>query len=129
MHCIILFKCKRVYATITFSSMALGRIFADMPDSKKARDACEMALNVIHRKSKIDSMSIEGNRPEKVFGNIEFKNVHFKYPNRPNLKILNGLNLNVRSGESNALVGESGCGKSTTIGNQILLYIGSYSIL
>ena len=99
--------------------MALGRIFADMPDSKKARDACEMALNVINRKSKIDSMSTEGTRPEKVNGNIVFKNVHFKYPNRPNLKILNGLNINVKSGESNALVGESGCGKSTTIGNKL----------
>jgi ATP-binding cassette subfamily B (MDR/TAP) protein 1 len=104
--------------------MTLGRIFANMPEAKKARDACDMALTVINRKSKIDSMSTEGARPEKVFGNIEFKNVRFRYPNRPNLKILNGLNLNVKSGESNALVGESGCGKSTTIGNSILLYIG-----
>lgn len=96
--------------------MTLGRLFADMPDSKKARDSCEMVLNIINRKSKIDSLSEEGLRPDKVVGEIKFNNVYFKYPNRPNLKILNGLNLQVNTGEANALVGQSGCGKSTTIG-------------
>lgn len=107
----------RIYAIVTFSSMSLGRLFAQMPDSKKARDACETALNVMNRTSKIDSMSDEGIRPESVKGEIKFKNVYFKYPNRPNLKVLNGLNLHVNTGEVNALVGQSGCGKSTTIGN------------
>lgn len=96
--------------------MTLGRLFAQMPDSKKARAACEMFLNVVNRKSKIDSMSEEGERPDQVIGDICFKDVHFKYPNRPHLKILNGLNLHIKTGESNALVGQSGCGKSTTIG-------------
>lgn len=96
--------------------MTLGRVFAELPDSKKAKDACEKALNVIERVSKIDSMSEEGARPDKVTGDIRFNNVYFNYPNRSNLKILNGLNLNVKTGEVNALVGQSGCGKSTTIG-------------
>lgn len=98
--------------------MTLGRLFAEMPDSKKARSACEMFLKVVNRKSKIDSMSEEGLRPQQVLGDIRFRDVYFKYPNRPNLKILNGLNLHIKPGESNALVGQSGCGKSTTIGNQ-----------
>lgn len=95
--------------------MTLGRLFAEMPDSKKARDACEMFLKTVNRKSKIDSMSEEGLRPDRVVGEIRFRNVFFRYPNRPNLKILNGLNLFIRPGESNALVGQSGCGKSTSI--------------
>lgn len=106
----------KVYAAITFSSMALGRLFAQLPDTKKARDACELALNVMHRVSKIDSMSEEGLRPDRIIGDIQFKNVYFKYPNRPNLKILTGFNLHVKSGEVNALVGQSGCGKSTSVG-------------
>lgn len=102
--------------------MTLGRLFAEMPDSKKARDSCEMFLRIVNRRSNIDSMSEDGIRPERVMGEIRFRDVYFKYPNRPNLKILNGLNLHIRQGESNALVGQSGCGKSTTIGNIFFFY-------
>lgn len=46
---------------------------------------------------------------------IRFHNVHFHYPARPDIEILRGLNLTVRKGETLALVGESGGGKSTVI--------------
>ena len=39
----------------------------------------------------------------------------FNYPSRPDVPILQGLNLKVKKGETLALVGSSGCGKSTTI--------------
>nr|QNH67872.1 ATP-binding cassette transporter subfamily B member 1-like protein X12 [Brachionus rotundiformis] len=105
----------RVYATITFSSMTLGRLFAQMPDFNKARQATRTALKVINRKSKIDSMSDKGLKPTSLEGHIEFKNVKFRYPNRPEIPILNGLNIRVKPGQVNALVGPSGCGKSTAI--------------
>ncbi|KAL7553366.1 hypothetical protein ACHAWF_016638 [Thalassiosira exigua] len=46
---------------------------------------------------------------------IQFRNVHFHYPTRPDSKVLRGLNLAVRKGETLAVVGESGGGKSTII--------------
>ena len=46
---------------------------------------------------------------------ICFKDVHFHYPSRPNNKIFRGLNLAVRNGETLAIVGPSGQGKSTII--------------
>ncbi|KAK9249981.1 P-loop containing nucleoside triphosphate hydrolase protein, partial [Lipomyces tetrasporus] len=49
-------------------------------------------------------------------GNVEFKNVHFRYPTRLNVPILRGLNFSVKKGQYVALVGASGCGKSTSIG-------------
>jgi len=46
---------------------------------------------------------------------IEFEDVHFEYPARPDAPVFRGLNLKVRQGETLALVGPSGCGKSTVI--------------
>ncbi len=52
--------------------------------------------------------------PDKIFGNVVFQNVSFSYaPNQP--KVLDGININIKSGELIALVGESGVGKSTAI--------------
>ena len=41
---------------------------------------------------------------------IQFDNVHFVYPTRPDAMVFDGLNLSVNSGETLALVGPSGCG-------------------
>jgi ABC-type bacteriocin/lantibiotic exporter with double-glycine peptidase domain len=49
-----------------------------------------------------------------IKGNIEFKNVSFKYENREKY-VLDNLSLHVKEGEELALVGASGCGKSTVI--------------
>lgn len=46
---------------------------------------------------------------------IEFENVHFEYPTRPDAPVFTGLDLKVRQGETLALVGPSGSGKSTVI--------------
>lgn len=46
---------------------------------------------------------------------IRFRNVHFAYPSRPENPIFTGLNLSVRQGETLALVGTSGGGKSSVV--------------
>jgi len=44
---------------------------------------------------------------------ICFRNVRFRYPSRPDIEVLRGLSLSVRKGETLAVVGKSGCGKTT----------------
>jgi ATP-binding cassette subfamily B (MDR/TAP) protein 1 len=52
-------------------------------------------------------------------GNIVYKNVDFRYPTRATVPVLEGLNLEIKRGQTVALVGPSGCGKSTCM--QLLL--------
>ncbi|KAH9244648.1 hypothetical protein BASA81_017926 [Batrachochytrium salamandrivorans] len=66
----------------------------------------------------------------KVQGWVEFKNVTFSYPTRPNIKVLKGLNVTIKPGQLAAFGGPSGCGKSTTIGLLERFYnISSGSVL
>lgn len=60
-------------------------------------------------------MDKSGDTPSSVTGNIEFKNIHFHYPSRTNIKVLKGFNLKIKAGQTVAFVGPSGCGKSTTL--------------
>lgn len=50
---------------------------------------------------------------------VDFDSVHFNYPTRPEMPVLQGMDLTVKPGQTVALVGPSGCGKSTVI--QLLL--------
>jgi ABC-type multidrug transport system fused ATPase/permease subunit len=53
--------------------------------------------------------------PDGLTGNVEFVDVEFNYPSRENIKILDKLSLKIRAGQTVALVGASGSGKSTCI--------------
>jgi len=69
----------------------------------------------LYRRPQIDANQAVGLKLDQVDGNIELRNAEFSYPSRPNLQILNRLNLSVKAGDRIALVGESGCGKSTVL--------------
>jgi len=56
-----------------------------------------------------------GSSETSLKGHIEFKNVHFTYPSRPDTEILKGISFQCHSGQTIALVGASGSGKSTIV--------------
>lgn len=80
-----------------------------------AKGAAAKVFSIIAREPKIDTLAAVGDRPDKCEGNIEFKKVYFNYPSRKTVKILQGVSLHIRRGETVALVGSSGCGKSTCV--------------
>ena len=56
--------------------------------------------------------------PNQLYGEIEFKNVTFAYPLKPDVKVLKNLSTKIEKGKVVAIVGHSGSGK-TTISNLI----------
>ena len=56
-----------------------------------------------------------GTKKKKIPILVRFHHVHFSYPSRPNIEVLKNLNLSIRSGETLAVVGKSGHGKSTIV--------------
>jgi len=82
--------------------------------TKAATSAVEL-FQIIDRTSPIDPMSSSGLKPEQCTGNVEFKDVAFSYPSRPDSQVLDGLSLFVPAGKTTALVGASGSGKSTCV--------------
>jgi ATP-binding cassette, subfamily B (MDR/TAP), member 1 len=63
----------------------------------------------------IDAEEPEGQTPQGVKGQVVFQDVHFRYPTRPEVRVLRGLDIRAEPGTYVALVGASGCGKSTVI--------------
>ncbi|KAJ6123557.1 hypothetical protein N7471_010874 [Penicillium samsonianum] len=103
------------FSEILFGAQSAGTVFSFSPDMGKAKNAAAEFLKLFERRPTIDTWSKEGENLDHCEGTIEFKDVHFRYPTRPEQPVLRGLNLTVKPGQYIALVGPSGCGKSTTI--------------
>lgn len=99
----------------TFSSIQAGNVFSFVPDVSSAKGAATDIINLLDSRPEIDAESTEGEIPTNVQGRIRFEKVHFRYPTRPGVRVLRDLNMVVEPGTYVALVGASGCGKSTTI--------------
>uniref|UniRef100_A0A8D1DDZ5 Multidrug resistance protein 1 n=1 Tax=Sus scrofa TaxID=9823 RepID=A0A8D1DDZ5_PIG len=104
-----------VFFSVLIGAFSVGQASPSIEAFANARGAAYEIFKIIDSKPSIDSYSKNGHKPDNIKGNLEFRNVHFSYPSRNEVKILKGLNLKVESGQTVALVGNSGCGKSTTV--------------
>ncbi|OQR90269.1 ATP-binding Cassette (ABC) Superfamily [Achlya hypogyna] len=104
-----------VMMAIMLSSFGVGMAAQNMTDAVKAKSAAASLFATVDRVPPIDCNSADGATLPSVRGEIELRNVHFAYPSRPDAKIYSNYNLVIPSGATVALVGASGCGKSTAI--------------
>jgi ATP-binding cassette subfamily B (MDR/TAP) protein 1 len=95
--------------------MQAGNVFSFVPDISAARGAAAAMIKLIDATPEIDAESTEGKTlsGQSVEGQIQLENVHFRYPTRPGVRVLRDLSIKVEPGTYVALVGASGCGKST----------------
>ncbi|XP_058478203.1 bile salt export pump-like [Solea solea] len=105
----------RVISAIVTSGTALGRASSYTPDYAKAKISAARFFQLLDRVPQISVYSDRGEKWDNFQGNIEFIDCKFTYPTRPDIQVLNGLNVSVKPGQTLAFVGSSGCGKSTSV--------------
>uniref|UniRef100_A0A669QP59 Bile salt export pump n=1 Tax=Phasianus colchicus TaxID=9054 RepID=A0A669QP59_PHACC len=105
----------QVFFGVLVGALNLGQASPCLEAFATGRGAATNIFETIDRKPTIDCMSEEGYKLDKVRGEIEFHNVTFHYPSRPDVKILDNLSMVIKTGETTAFVGASGAGKSTII--------------
>uniref|UniRef100_A0A3Q2CP58 Bile salt export pump n=1 Tax=Cyprinodon variegatus TaxID=28743 RepID=A0A3Q2CP58_CYPVA len=109
------YLCFRVISAIVTSGTALGRASSYTPDYAKAKISAARFFQLLDRVPTISVYSNRGEKWDNFQGNLEFIDCKFTYPTRPDIQVLNGLNVSVKPGQTLAFVGSSGCGKSTSV--------------
>ncbi|XP_030514262.1 ABC transporter B family member 20 isoform X2 [Rhodamnia argentea] len=103
------------FMVFSFATFALVEPFGLAPYILKRRQSLTSVFDIIDRAPKIDPDDISAMKPPNVYGSIELKNVDFCYPTRPEVLVLSNFSLKVNGGQTVAVVGVSGSGKSAII--------------
>ena len=106
--------CLAVFFGVLIGLFSLGGAGPSMTAVNVAKAAGKAAFDVIDRKPQIDQDDASAEM-HILQGGIEFKNVDFFYPSRPDQAILRGFSHKFEEGKTTAIVGPSGSGKSTTV--------------
>ena len=105
------------YAVVVAGSV--GAISEVIGDLQRAAGAAERLVALLSTEPEIKAPENPFALPVPHQGHVSFENVTFHYPARPDRSALEGLSLSVKPGETVALVGPSGAGKTTVF--QLLL--------
>ena len=95
---------------VAIGAGSLGSLWGDM---MAGLGASQRVFEILER---IPQEPRTGRRLDRIEGHLEFKDLRFHYPSRPDVDVLKGINFNVKPGQAIALVGSSGSGKTTLAG-------------
>ena len=108
---------KTICIVLTIAG-GIGNGLSQVGDYKKANIAFKSLYSTLDTNSLINPFKEDNEKKrsaKNIKGKIEFKDVVFAYPTRPDQIILKKISFTINPGEAAALVGYSGCGKSTII--------------
>jgi ATP-binding cassette subfamily B protein len=102
-----------IYAVMVAGSVgALSEIWGEL---QRAAGATERLVELLNAEDSVQDAAQPKALPRPVRGEVVFDDVTFRYPARPDVSALNGVSLSVQPGETVALVGPSGAGKTTIL--------------
>ncbi|CAF1395907.1 unnamed protein product [Rotaria sp. Silwood1] len=103
-------RCLSLYSSF-------GLFFQSLSEARGAAEAVFQLIDEANETSinETDIWKEDTESIHNITGDIEFDNVNFIYPSRKEVSVLHNLSLIARAGQTTALVGSSGCGKSTCI--------------
>ncbi|OVA05874.1 ABC transporter [Macleaya cordata] len=101
------------FMVLKFAALVMGETLAMAPDLIKGNQMVASVFEILDRKTKV--VGDIGEEVTDVEGTIEMMGITFSYPSRPKVVIFRDFDLKVRAGQSMALVGSSGSGKSSIL--------------
>ncbi|KAJ8772768.1 hypothetical protein K2173_027945 [Erythroxylum novogranatense] len=108
-------RSMKAFIILMVTALAMAETLALTPDIVKGSEALGSVFRILHRKTVINRNDPASKMVTDVKGDIVFRNVKFTYPARPEITVIEDLNMKISAGQSVALVGQSGSGKSTVI--------------
>uniref|UniRef100_A0A0E0IGE2 Uncharacterized protein n=1 Tax=Oryza nivara TaxID=4536 RepID=A0A0E0IGE2_ORYNI len=109
-------KTIRVFMVLMVSANGAAETLTLAPDFVKGGRAMQAVFEAMDRRTEIEPDDVDAAAvPERPRGEVELKHVDFAYPSRPEVQVFRDLSLRARAGRTLALVGASGCGKSSVL--------------
>lgn len=108
-------KVIKVFVVLVITANSVAETVSLAPEIIRGGEAVGSVFSILDRSTKIDPVDPDAEPVDSVRGEIELRHVDFAYPSRPDVMVFKDLNLRIRAGQSQALVGASGSGKSSVI--------------
>jgi ABC-type multidrug transport system fused ATPase/permease subunit len=109
--------------TTMFVAASIGGLPEQYAQIQRAVGAADRVFDILNEES--EEVSLDENRVRssmKLEGNVSFENVSFSYPTRKEFTVLKDISFTAKKGQTIALVGHSGSGKSTMAGMLMRFY-------
>ncbi|KAL9323444.1 hypothetical protein ACSQ67_008301 [Phaseolus vulgaris] len=108
-------KVIKVFVVLVITANSVAETVSLAPEIIRGGEAVGSVFSILDRSTRIDPDDPDADPVETLRGEIELRHVDFAYPSRPDVMVFKDLSLRIRAGQSQALVGASGSGKSSVI--------------
>nr|QVT92312.1 ABC transporter [Salvia miltiorrhiza] len=112
----------RSYQIFSLTVPSITELWTLIPTVFSAISILTPAFHTLDRQTEIEPDEPKQSAHKSIKGDIEFSNVRFTYPSRPDMTILDNFNLTIEAGSKVALVGPSGAGKSSILALLLRFY-------